>query len=126
MQEEGLVPAAKIHVSWIIGAGPVKGSPPGSYLQRQFYQNVAISSGNAAFPASVGLMDSNKGTSSSGKKGGKAGGLNNQESREEELMQRMLGKRKGLLGLGKGKDNGNAKSQDGGKKGSGKPKWFKG
>ncbi len=121
LKEEGLVPAAKIHVSWKNGAGPLPNSPPGSYLQRQLYQNAAISSGSGEFPSSVAVLDSanKKEKSSKGKEksDGKA-------TKEDELMQRMLGKRKGLLGSGVGKNVGSG--NDGGKKLPGKPKWFKG
>jgi len=121
LREEGLVPAAKIHVSWINGASPAPGSPPGSYLRQSLFQFYsAVSCGNAAFPASVGLTDKGKTAQEGDATKGKA-------SREEELMQRMLGKRKGLgPGLGKKIDKGTSEG-GGDKKGSaGKPKWFKG
>ena len=123
LKEESLVPAAKIHVSWITGASPLPNTPAGSYLQRKFYQNTAISSGRGAFPSSVKVVESSmaKKTDST-KSGGHAGDT---ASKEEELMQRMLGKRKGLLGKGSSKKLGNNKS-DKSKKGPGKPKWFKG
>jgi hypothetical protein len=121
LKEEGLVPAAKIHVSWITGASPLPNTPAGSYLQRKFYQNTAISSGRGAFPSSVKVVESMAKNTDSSKNGGHAGDT---VSKEEELMQRMLGKRKGLLGKGSSKKLGNSKSDS--KKGSGKPKWFKG
>ena len=130
LRDEGLVPAAKIFVSWKNGASPTSISPPGSYLQRQFFQNATISKGNEAFPASVGLTDSNsdakKRSSSKGEGAGAdaaSGSAADKSSREEELMQRMLGKRKGLMGFGKGKRSGNSNTKD--SKGPGKPKWLK-
>lgn len=119
LREEGLVPAAKLHVSWKIGfdKSPVSGSSPGSFIQQHFFISSSSSSGNE-FPNSVSI-------------GGEADlnekmpdrSVSDVAAREEEIMQRMLGKRKGLLGRsGKGSSSSmNNSIQD-----LGKPKWFKG
>jgi len=132
LKSEGLVPAAKMHVSW--KNGPMQGSP-GFYLHPRFFQSVSTAKvGTSAFPDSVGLEDT-KSNQKRGKQTMQGGGADDKISKEEELMQRMLGKRKGL-GLGFGKKNGSSaesgskggtgKPESGSKGGTGKPKWFKG
>jgi hypothetical protein len=119
LREEGLVPAAKLHISWKIGfdKSPVSGSSPGSFIQQHFFTSSSISSGNE-FPNSVSIggdEDLNEKMPDRS--------VSDVSAREEEIMQRMLGKRKGLLGRsGKGSSSSMNKSQQD----VGKPKWFKG
>eukprot|EP00979_Chaetoceros_neogracilis_P005930 scaffold1152_cov237-Chaetoceros_neogracile.AAC.1 len=126
-----LVPAAKVHVSW--KSGPMQGSP-GFYLQPRFFQSsTSTKIGTTAFPDSIGLED----THNVQKNGMQSvqGGADDKVSKEEELIQRMLGKRKGL-GLGFGKKKGLSvesgseditdKPESKNKGSASKPKWFKG
>ena len=114
MEEEELVPAAKIHVSWKAGASPVGGS----YLREELFsgRNTAAS----AFPEAKPIVKQTTTSTAAAAKGkGKDGnGSVAGPSKEELLMQKMLGKKPGFLG---GKKSSNVK--DGAK---GKPKWFKG
>jgi hypothetical protein len=107
ISDEGLVPAAKVHVSWKIGPG--KDSMPGSYLHSYLFRNTPLSHEARSFPNSIPLSDPPKDVS------------NNQSSKEEALMQKMLGKRNGL-GFNKSKK---ANSDEEDIKGIRKPKWFK-
>lgn len=107
LKEEGLVPAAKVHVSWKAGPSP---GQPGSYIHRHLFQSSHLHTESRSFPNSVALSDTSKEES------------NNKNLKEEELMQRMLGKRSGL-GVGTAKK---AKSDENQSKGIRKPKWFKG
>jgi len=119
LKNEGLVPAAKVHVSW--KSGPMQGSP-GFYIQPRFFQSLSIASVTSAFPDSVGLNDT-KNSQTKGKTLSQEGSDGN-ISKEEELMQRMLGKRKGL-GFGLGKKKGSSATNES-KGTTGKPTWFKG
>jgi hypothetical protein len=117
LAEEELVPAAKIHVSWKAG-GSLAGVVPGCYIRDELFgggNNVAVSAFPDAKPivaaANSKGMDSSNGNGSAGA-----------PSKEELLMQRMLGKTTGLLG---GKKSSSDSDQGGGAKKNGKPKWFK-
>lgn len=117
LAEEELVPAAKIHVSWKAG-GSLAGVAPGCYIRDELFGGgniVAVSAFPDAKPivaaANSKGMDSSNGNGSAGA-----------PSKEELLMQRMLGKTTGLLG---GKKSSSDSDQGGGAKKNGKPKWFK-
>lgn len=140
LTEEGLVPAAKIHVSWKDGYSPPAGSRPGSFLQLhlfevasiQLQQQNSLNQNKTSFPESKPLTETedsgnkklkasnqiNNGSSSSA-----AGPKDTLASREEEMIKRMMGKKKGGLSraLGRGTNSGNGGSEAG--KGN-KPKWF--
>jgi len=135
LDAEGLVPAARVHVSWKVGgappsppAGSGSESRPGSYLREELFGTSAQVGGAdynaAAFPDAKKLVEDK----SSGKKRGAAEGANgggggaaaSAESREDALVARMLGKKSGLLGR-----KGSSASSGDKKSGSGKPKWFK-
>mmetsp|Transcript_9374 Transcript_9374/g.17637 ORF Transcript_9374/g.17637 Transcript_9374/m.17637 type:complete len:589 (+) Transcript_9374:129-1895(+) len=108
INDEGLVPAAKVHVSWHVG--PAKGAPPGSYLQNHLFQYKPLSHETRSFPISIPLSDPSKDVAS------------DKSTKEEELMQKMLGKRTGF-GFNKSKKtNSNEEETKGGIR---KPKWFK-
>mmetsp|Transcript_28570 Transcript_28570/g.57737 ORF Transcript_28570/g.57737 Transcript_28570/m.57737 type:complete len:664 (+) Transcript_28570:173-2164(+) len=115
LEEEELVPAAKIHVSW-----KVRGSPNnGNFLREELF---AAGSG-ANFPEAKPIVE--KRASSYGS-GGKASGKNDNNtvdgsSKEELLIQRMMGKNGSFFG---GKTAKKQKDDSSGKK-DGKPKWFK-
>jgi len=119
LDEEELVPAAKIHVSWKVG-----GSPSDSYLRDELFSGGNNSA--AAFPDAKPIVKQKPSMAASGAKGN--GGTNNNggggPSKEELMMQKMLGKKPGLFG-GKKSSSGDSNKDDT-KKGSGKPKWFKG
>lgn len=104
LEEEELVPAAKIHVSWKVGAAPVGGTA-GCFVRPELF--AGGNAGTSAFPDAKPVLKEKKAPEKS--KG------------EDLLMQRMLGKK---VGLGR-----KSSSSDGGgnaQKKSGKPKWFKG
>mmetsp|Transcript_14460 Transcript_14460/g.21899 ORF Transcript_14460/g.21899 Transcript_14460/m.21899 type:complete len:811 (+) Transcript_14460:1-2433(+) len=152
LTEEGLVPAAKIHVSWKDGHSPPMGNRPGAYLQPHLFAAASIqlqqgigalgagrsSAGNgSSFPESKPLTETEdsddkkmkaSGRSDNGSGNSAAGTKDTLASREEELIRRMMGKKKG--GLGKGRTLGrgtNSDNSDGNnaRKG-GRPKWFSG
>ena len=113
LEEEELVPAAKIHVSWKAGASPVGGS----YLREELFsgRNTAASTFPEAKPI-VKQTTTSTAAAAKGKDGNGTGA--GAPSKEELMMQKMLGKKPGFLG---GKKSSSGK--DGAK---GKPKWFKG
>ena len=115
LRDEGLVPAAKIHVSW---KNPPSKASPGFCIQPHYFQATSSRNSTSAFPDAVALEESKKDMDK--KMPAKVSGKSTKSSREEELMNRMLGKRKGL-GFGKKSSSTNEKST-----GTGKPKWFKG
>ncbi len=121
LAEEELVPAAKIHVSWKVGGSPT-GVAPGCYIRDELFgggNNVAVS----AFPDSVPIVNEENSTANSkGMDSSNGNGIAGAPSKEELLMQRMLGKTTGLLG---GKKSSSDSDQGGGAKKNGKPKWFK-
>lgn len=123
LEEEELVPAAKIHVSWKGGASTVGGAA-GCYLRDELFSEGANNIAAASFPDAKPIMNEQKKASVNvqGKDGtGNSGG--GSQSKEELLMQRMLGKKVGLLGGRKtGGDNNDKDSE----KKNDKPKWFKG
>lgn len=114
MEEEELVPAAKIHVSWKAGASPVGGS----YLREELFsgRNTAASTFPEAKPIVKQTTTSTAAAAAKGKDGNGSGA--GAPSKEDQLLQKMLGKKPGFLG---GKKSSSGK--DGAK---GKPKWFKG
>mmetsp|Transcript_5418 Transcript_5418/g.7189 ORF Transcript_5418/g.7189 Transcript_5418/m.7189 type:complete len:430 (+) Transcript_5418:97-1386(+) len=120
LEEEGLVPAAKVFVSWKMNGAPPSNGDVGSYIRNELFPSSAVSSAAAvAFPGAKKIVedDSNKSSAKKPSAGGDA-----KISKEELLMQRMLGKKpKGLFG----KSTGSAKGSSSGG-GGGKPKWFKG
>eukprot|EP00984_Skeletonema_dohrnii_P009818 scaffold3783_cov126-Skeletonema_dohrnii-CCMP3373.AAC.2 len=111
LEEEELVPASKIHVSW--KAGRV---PSGKFLRDELF---LAAGGTAAFPDAKPVItkpaaaEKKKGVESKKRSG-------NAPSKEELLMQRMLGKPSTLGGNASSKKT----DKDGAKK-NGKPKWFK-
>lgn len=115
LRDEGLVPAAKIHVSW---KSPPPKASPGFCIQPHYFQATSSRNSATAFPDAVALGESKKDMDK--KMPAKVSGKSGKSSKEEELMNRMLGKRKGL-GFGK-----KSSSTEGKSTGTGKPKWFKG
>jgi hypothetical protein len=129
LDAEGLVPAARVHVSWKVGGmppPPARGQLPGSYLREELFRNGGSGGAGEAtdFPSAQKLVDDDDAAGKAeegGKKrpaagnGARSAAGTSAESREEVLMARMLGQRPGLLG------GSNKKSSGGG----GKPKWFK-
>jgi hypothetical protein len=122
--EEGLVPAAKVHVSWKNKKGGI--SLPDSFLQPGLFEKSSTVA-EAAFPDSKPVAEKVDKSKHSSLVSGQGG-----ESREEQLMKRMMGKKKGLGKLGGGSTKNQSSksgtsSKDDPKSGSkGKPKWFKG
>lgn len=112
LEEEELVPASKIHVSWKAG-----GAPSGNFLRDELF---LAGGGTAAFPDAKPVITTPAaaGKNQNGVDSKKRGG--NGPSKEELLMQRMLGKPSTLGGNSSSKKT----DQDGAKK-IGKPKWFK-
>ena len=110
LEQEELVPAAKIHVSWKSSLGC---AVVGGFLRSELFNsnnnNVSL------FPEAKSILPEKKNAAPS-KSSSNVSGDN--QTKEELLMARMMGK--GLLG-GKKKSSGD--SEHGEKKG--KPKWFK-
>ena len=112
LEEEELVPASKIHVSWKAG-----GVPSGIFLREELF---LAGGGTTTFPDAKQLtqqqpdMEKTKG-------GGGKNSSGNAPSKEELLMQRMLGGNPSFLG---GSNNSKKADEDGTKK-TGMPKWFK-
>jgi len=90
--EEGLVPAAKIYVSWKT-VTPPSGSQPGSFLQQNLFRK---GNEDASFPLVKPLIPQaakqEEQKSSRNRIGGVAKGNNKSTSKEDALIQRMLGK----------------------------------
>ncbi|KAL9188586.1 hypothetical protein ACHAXT_006964 [Thalassiosira profunda] len=118
LSDEELVPAAKIHVSWKVGA-----SPGGSYLRDELFSG-GSNAGASAFPDAKPIVKEKRPPGAPKRKDTGDGGGG--QSKEDILMQRMLGKKTGLLGK-KSSSNASGSDQGGAKKGGKpKPKWFKG
>ncbi len=111
LEEEELVPASKIHVSWKAGC-----APSGIFLRDELF---LAGGGTAAFPDAKPVIT--QPTAAEKKIGVESkNSSGNAPSKEELLMQRMLGKPSTLSANTSSKKT----DQDGAKK-SGKPKWFK-
>ena len=130
LTEEGLVPAAKVHVSWKVNGAPAVGAPAGSVLRRELFRDhvdVTSGGGQASFPDAKNLVGNSEARKvvGGGSKGSASRDLDGTGSggREEELMQRMMGKKKGFFGKKGGASSGGGSLGNGG---NGKPKWFKG
>ena len=122
LEEEELIPAAKIHVSWKVGASPSE-CVAGCYLRDELFSE-GSNTVAASFPNAKPIVNDPKASvNAQGKElsGNSGGGAN---SKEELLMQRMLGKKVGLLGGRKTSGDNSEKESE--KKKNGKPKWFKG
>jgi hypothetical protein len=112
--KEGLVPAARVHVSWKGTGAPESGS---SYIKHELFTD-----GSVAFPEGQSLVGQKKDRkSTSGSSDKSASGKKGMD--ESALLQRMLGKKGGSLGGGK--SSGSETDKAGGKGGPGQPKWFK-
>lgn len=109
LEQEELVPAAKIHVSWKSNLGNMS---VGGFLRPELFN--ANNNENASFPEAKSIIPERKAPPSAS-----SSTVSNDpsQSKEDMMMARMMGK--GLLG-GKKKSSGGG---DGEKKG--KPKWFK-
>lgn len=116
LSQEGLVPAARVFVSWKNGYAPDKNV---DYIQPNLFR-ASSSENTAAFPSatSVDNAKNNMGKNSSGEGGGKS-----KKMSEEDLIKRMMGGGKSS-GLRKGGDSDTKKSSNS-SKGKGLPKWFK-
>jgi hypothetical protein len=130
LDQEGLVPAAKLFVSWKIASAPDKNAPAGSYLEPSLFLHRDVAAAAASFPSAQPVVGSDKpnndgsttaATTAKDKKAEKG-------TREEELLRRMMGGNSGGLGFGgssaaaKGPKDKDGKPSGGG---GGKPKWFK-
>lgn len=110
LEEQGLVPAAKIFLSWKVDSAPDKGSPVGSFLKPELFR----SGGEPVYPTAKSVLpDENEKRTAKKSKAVDDGG--SKPNREDELLRRMLGEG----GLG-GKPKSEQPSE------TGKPKWFKG
>ncbi len=94
LEEEELVPAAKIHVSWKV-ASP-SGGAAGCYLRNELFSGEAGIV--ASFPNAKSIANEQKGSVNAQGKDSSGNSGGGSQSKEELLMQRMLGKKVGLLG----------------------------
>jgi tether containing UBX domain for GLUT4 len=117
LEEEELVPAAKIHVSWKVGAAPV-GDTAGCFVRSELF--AGGNAGTSAFPDAKPVLKEKKAPEKS-KGRDDSNGNDGAQSKEDLLMQRMLGKKVGL-----GRKSSSSDGGGNGQKKSGKPKWFKG
>jgi hypothetical protein len=149
LQEEQLVPAAKLFVSWKDGKSPstllsgdIGNNSSISFIQPQYFQpkhtpfsnrssakNVGGVGGSSSFPESKPVAEDNEQESKSqdSNKNNNTKKVASTSNKEEELMMKMMGKKGGLFG-GKGRTLGasTASSSSSDKKGTGgKPKWLK-
>mmetsp|Transcript_14638 Transcript_14638/g.21591 ORF Transcript_14638/g.21591 Transcript_14638/m.21591 type:complete len:588 (+) Transcript_14638:71-1834(+) len=85
LEEEDLVPAAKIFVSWKSNTAPDKNISPGAFLKAEFFQEGS----KPSYPSSQAII--REGASKKKSQSG-ATSLGTNESREEEMLKRMLGK----------------------------------
>jgi hypothetical protein len=110
LEEEGLVPAAKVFLSWKVDSAPVKGAPIGTFLKPELFRE----GGAPAYPLAkpVAFDDSQNRIA---KKNKSAEDNDKKPNREEELLRKMLGK--GRRG---------EKSKDDKSRNGAKPAWFKG
>jgi hypothetical protein len=123
LTEEGLVPAAKIFVSWKGGSTPDKNAPVGSYLEPRLFGGAA--SRTSLFPSAQPIVGSASTNNNNSQDGSSEGGDKKEKkgSKEEDLLKRMMGGSRGLGGGGGGSKS-SAKDKDA-KPSGGKPKWFK-
>lgn len=107
LEKEDLVPAARIHVGWRAGASPAGGAAPGAYLRPELFAE-GEKTAAAAFPEAKPLVK----TSSAQKNATDANNNDRTEapSKEELLMQRMLGKKGGMFSKKGGMFGGKKKS----------------
>jgi hypothetical protein len=128
LTQEGLVPAAKIFVSWKDGSTPDKNAPVGSYLEPRLFA-VSPTATASLFPSAQPIVGSDRASANSNSQDGttEGGKTEKKGSREEDLLKRMMGGRGGLGGGGgaaKGAKDKDKDAKPGGGAG-GKPKWFK-
>jgi hypothetical protein len=109
LEEEELVPAAKVHVSWKSNLGNM---PVGGFLRSELFD---ANNNASSFPEAKPIIPEKKAPPSSSNSN--VSNNDTSQSKEDLLMARMMGK--GLLG-------GKKKSSDAsGDDKKGKPKWFK-
>ena len=121
LQDEGLVPAAKVFLSWKVGKGPAKNAAVGSFLQSRLFRDGHQPT--QAYPSAQSVAASNRAATKqnnnnnhhNNNKRGNNNADNNAPSREDDLLRRMMG---GQGGIGR-----SSSKKSGG--GGGKPKWFK-
>ncbi len=110
LQEEGLVPAAKIMASWKATGTPLSHAAVGSFLKQELFRQGEVV---PAYPTAKSVVSDGKGSSSSSDNVAED---KPSISREESLLQRMMG----------GKSSGSSKDSAKGGNSKPKPKWFKG
>jgi len=121
LKEEGLVPAAKIFVSWKVESTPSEGTPVGSFLKPELFSSREVE--QPQFPNGIPLVGGGGGetkkstTTKKSQENTKA--ATTAEEREEEMMKRMMGGRGRKT---KSKLVGGSTTK---KTTSNKPKWFK-
>lgn len=108
LQAEGLVPAAKVFLSWKTDSAPPRGAPVGTFLKPELFRN-----GNApTYPSAKALTQEQEELRAAKKS--KPGVNVSKSSKEDDLVRRIMGQGGGL-----------GKPRGGGTAGGGKPKWFK-
>jgi hypothetical protein len=90
LQQEGLVPAAKVFLSWKVGSAPDKTAAAGSFLQSHLFASHPAA--NNSFPTAQPVVPDKKqeaAADGAAKKGKKS-------TREEGMLKRMMGAKRGL------------------------------
>jgi hypothetical protein len=108
LEEEGLVPAAKVFLSWKPNFAPDKQAPVGTFLKPDLFREGTAPS----YPSAASLVESQQATTMAATSSDNSV-VPSASDREETMLRRMMGQGRAL-----------AKSSNKDNKG-GKPKWFK-
>jgi len=114
LEAQGLVPAAKVFLSWKTGAAPPKMAPVGTFLKPHLFRD---NGATPAYPSARALVESEQQQTDQQQQPTAKKTKSDKVSREQDMIRRMMG---GGGGLG-----GGGSSKGGNKSGGGKPKWFK-
>ena len=88
LQDEGLVPASKVYVSWMKAGIPQPGPSPGHFLLPRYF-----ATGGTEFPTSKPVADSNDSTDAKPAAAAtKAPKKKKAKNKEEDLLKRMMGR----------------------------------
>lgn len=118
VREEGLVPAARVFLSWKNGASP-SSYHAGAYLREDLLREEPSSKGASSdFPNSKSVATTARPSGPTDGDAALATTATKPRTSEEDLMNRMMGRGSSLLG---GKKKTTRKNDDGA---SSKPKWF--
>mmetsp|Transcript_9460 Transcript_9460/g.17149 ORF Transcript_9460/g.17149 Transcript_9460/m.17149 type:complete len:642 (-) Transcript_9460:300-2225(-) len=116
IQAEGLVPAAKLHVSWKVGGAPTGMGDTGWFIQPALFET--NKNGAASFPDAKSIVQSRTLASQSSTNSNSSSTSMTAEEKEAAMMRRMLGQKPKLKTTKR-------PSSDDTKKPGTNPTWFK-